>query len=84
VIRGDHWQPHLEFPLLESGPGPLKEICLLTFKLAFTPITLLSMAEQSVPVPRHPVALRMTNGPKKPHVGPDIDAYRQANYWSAI
>jgi acetyl-CoA synthetase len=30
----------------------------------------------SEPVPIHPVAPRLKNGPKKPHVGPTIDDYK--------
>ena len=31
------------------------------------------------PVPKHPVAPRLANGPKKPHIGPDIHAHRHAH-----
>ena len=31
------------------------------------------------PIPKHPVAPRLTDGQKKPHVGPDIAAYRHAH-----
>ncbi|KIJ16586.1 hypothetical protein PAXINDRAFT_11037 [Paxillus involutus ATCC 200175] len=36
------------------------------------------MAE-TTSVPIHPVAPRLLNGPKVPHIGPDIDAYRTAH-----
>lgn len=29
--------------------------------------------------PMHPVAPRLKAGPKQPHIGPDIDAYRSAH-----
>lgn len=37
------------------------------------------MAEEPVKVPIHPVAPRLKNGPRVPHVGPHIDAYRAAH-----
>jgi acetyl-CoA synthetase len=37
------------------------------------------MAAEPEPVPIHPVAPRLTAGPKKPHVGPDIHAYKAAH-----
>jgi acetyl-CoA synthetase len=37
------------------------------------------MAEQPVQVPIHPVAPRLKGEHKKPHVGPDIHAYRDAH-----
>ncbi|KAF8179847.1 hypothetical protein BJ912DRAFT_981980 [Pholiota molesta] len=37
------------------------------------------MAEQPATVPIHPVAPRLKNGPKKPHIGPHIDDYRNAH-----
>jgi acetyl-CoA synthetase len=37
------------------------------------------MAEGPVSVPIHPVAPRLANGPKKPHVGPNLDAYKAAH-----
>lgn len=33
----------------------------------------------SDPVPIHPVAPRLTNGLKTPHIGPDFEAYKQAH-----
>ncbi|KAH9984138.1 hypothetical protein BJV77DRAFT_1062270 [Russula vinacea] len=48
----------------------------------------------SEPVPIHPVAPRLKNGPKKPHVGPTIDDYKALHaqsigpnsdeYWSKV
>ena len=32
------------------------------------------------PVPTHPVAPRVKNGAKTPHIGPDIDAYKAAHF----
>ena len=32
--------------------------------------------DMSEPVPLHPVAPRLKNGPKKPHVGPTIGDYK--------
>jgi hypothetical protein len=55
----------------------VKEIRLPTQIESF-PI-LITMAEQPVSVPKHPVAPRMTNGPKKPHIGPHIQAYHEAH-----
>ena len=37
------------------------------------------MAESTESVPTHPVAPRLKNGLKTPHIGPDIDAYRAAH-----
>lgn len=37
------------------------------------------MAEQSEKVPIHPIAPRLKNGLKKPHIGSDIQAYREAH-----
>lgn len=37
------------------------------------------MTESTESVPIHPVAPRLKNGPKTPHLGPDIDAYRAAH-----
>lgn len=37
------------------------------------------MAESTESVPLHPIAPRLKNGPKSPHIGPDIDAYRAAH-----
>lgn len=37
------------------------------------------MTESTEPVPIHPVAPRLKNGPKTPHIAPDIDAYRAAH-----
>jgi len=37
------------------------------------------MAEEPEKVPIYPVAPRLRNGPKKPHIGPNIDAYREVH-----
>ena len=37
------------------------------------------MTESTESVPIHPVAPRLKNGPKIPHLGPDIDAYKAAH-----
>jgi len=38
------------------------------------------MSDLEVPaIPIHPVAPRMKNGAKTPHVGPDIEAYQKAH-----
>ncbi|KAG6380401.1 hypothetical protein JVT61DRAFT_8520 [Boletus reticuloceps] len=37
------------------------------------------MTDSTESVPIHPVAPRLKNGPKTPHLGPDIDAYRAAH-----
>lgn len=37
------------------------------------------MTESTKSVPTHPVAPRLKNGPRTPHIGPDIDAYRAAH-----
>lgn len=37
------------------------------------------MAESTESVPLHPVAPRLKDGPKIPHLGPDIDAYGAAH-----
>jgi hypothetical protein len=37
------------------------------------------MAEQPEKIPIHPIAPRLKNGPKKPHIGPHIHAYRAAH-----
>jgi len=37
------------------------------------------MAESLESVPIHPVAPRMVNGAKQPHVGPNIHVYRAAH-----
>jgi hypothetical protein len=37
------------------------------------------MAEQPEKVPFHPIAPRLQNGPKKPHIGPHIHAYREVH-----
>ena len=37
------------------------------------------MSDNTEKAPIHPVAPRLKDGPKKPHVGPDIDAYRAAH-----
>jgi acetyl-CoA synthetase len=37
------------------------------------------MAETHIGVPVHPVAPRLAQGTKTPHIGPDIDAYRAAH-----
>ena len=33
----------------------------------------------SQPVPTHPIAPRVKNGEKTPHIGPDLDAYKDAH-----
>ncbi|KAG5643417.1 acetyl-CoA synthetase [Asterophora parasitica] len=35
--------------------------------------------ETPIVVPKHPIAPRVANGPRTPHVGPHIDAYHQAH-----
>lgn len=37
------------------------------------------MAESTESIPLHPVAPRLKDGPKTPHLGPDIDSYRAAH-----
>jgi len=37
------------------------------------------MAEQPEKALIYPVAPRLRNGPKKPHIGPDINAYREVH-----
>jgi acetyl-CoA synthetase len=37
------------------------------------------MADTVEVTPIHPVAPRLKDGPKKPHVGPNIDAYKAAH-----
>ena len=37
------------------------------------------MTDATEQVPIHPVAPRLKAGPKRPHVGPDIEAYRAAH-----
>ncbi|KAI9459202.1 hypothetical protein BJY52DRAFT_1267000 [Lactarius psammicola] len=37
------------------------------------------MSDSPEPVPIHPVAPRLKNGPKKPHVGPSINEYKAAH-----
>ncbi|KAG5635844.1 acetyl-CoA synthetase [Sphagnurus paluster] len=39
------------------------------------------MADETAntPVPKHPIAPRLANGPKKPHIGPHIDHYHEAH-----
>ncbi|KAF9531243.1 hypothetical protein CPB83DRAFT_849625 [Crepidotus variabilis] len=37
------------------------------------------MAEETVKIPIHPVAPRLKNGPKTPHIGPHIDDYHKAH-----
>jgi hypothetical protein len=39
----------------------------------------MSDATASAAIPIHPVAPRMKNGTKQPHIGPNIDAYRKAH-----
>lgn len=37
------------------------------------------MSDSTEPVPIHPIAPRLKNGPKTPHIGPDIHAYKAAH-----
>lgn len=37
------------------------------------------MTEVSAPVPKHPIAPKVADGPKTPHVGPTFDAYAEAH-----
>jgi hypothetical protein len=47
----------------------------MLFELNFLPLL---MSEETVNLPKHPVAPRLTNGHEKPRIGPDIDAYHAA------